>query len=152
MTRHQTKKTQKKGTAAKQMKAWATKTREAVERKRYELQLPVEASSPERDAAGKRLAMLFRKHEALESERRETNAEFRETFAGIKKNMDEAATTFEKGTKLEAVEVSERLVVETNEVVVVRLDTGEIVETRTAAPEDRQEALDLDASGEDPEV
>lgn len=112
-----------------------------VERARYKLQLPVPADSKTIARASKEMAKLVRSEAALREERREAMADFKERQSSINDKMNEWADTVEKGTELADVEVVERLVVETNEVQVTRLDTGEIVERRTAEGSDRQEAL-----------
>jgi|HubBroStandDraft_2_1064218.scaffolds.fasta_scaffold01184_18 hypothetical protein len=131
----------KSETKTKAKKTSKTRVREPVERARYTKQLPVRATKAEQLEAGKRLAVLYREHETVLEKRRSVMAGFREKISGIHENMDQAATTFEDGTKLEPVEVVERLVVETNEIQIVRLDTGEIVETKAATAEDRQETM-----------
>lgn len=120
-------------------------TREGVERRRYVTNLPVPADPKTIAKASANFARLVSEDESLQEERRDAMAGFKSRKNVIDEQLREWRDTVEKGTQLAAVEVVELLVVETSEIQVKRLDTGEIIETRAASAEDRQEQLDLDA-------
>lgn len=114
-----------------------------VVRAKYTKRLPVEVATEETAKLARLLAEEVEKRDLLLDEQRTSNAEFRERRAAIDSRLNEYAQCVRDGTKLQEVKCEERLVVETNEVQVVRLDTQEVVETRTADAADRQEALPL---------
>jgi hypothetical protein len=109
--------------------------------KKYKLDLPVPIDEHEVAVAADDMVKEIRKREFVLSERRETMAGFKETLVGIDERLQALADTVEKHTKLQPVDVCERLIVETSEIQVVRIDTGEIVKTRTADPVDVQAGL-----------
>lgn len=117
------------------------KTREKVERARYELDLPVPATDKEVGQAASGMVAQIRKREAVLEERRDSMAKFREQLTAIDQRLGEYADTVENHTKLEKVKCVELLTVETSTIEVVRLDTDDVVETRAASAEDLQENL-----------
>ena len=118
---------------------------DGVVRKQYKDRLPVKVNEERVDELGRELAQLHREAEVIKDRRRESMAKFKEKLSGIVDRMNEIATGIEASTEIRDVEVVERLIVETNEVLTVRLDTGEILARRTATAEDRQESLTSDA-------
>ncbi len=117
--------------------------RKPVERGIVTKRLPVAVGAEIVDRAAHEMARLHTDREALKSERRETMAEFKERLASMDQRMTELADTVNKSTELRDVKCKELLYVEENRVDVVRIDSGEVVESRTATAEDRQEDLGL---------
>jgi hypothetical protein len=124
--------------------------REPVARKQYKMDLPVKVSAEEAEKAGHLMAKDYREREALVEERRNAMIAFRKRFDAVDERLAAHCETFENQTKKIQVKVEERLTVETNEIEIVRLDTGEVVEKRTAKPDDRQEALFPEVAEPDP--
>jgi hypothetical protein len=135
------KKTAKKSTAAKVPSTSKQTNDERVERRRYTEPLPVAATRAEVEATNEEWARVYQQQEELLEERRDVMAELRERSIGIREAMGELATRVTTKTKLVAVPVVEYLVVATGAIDVVRVDTGEIVSTRAADADDRQETL-----------
>jgi hypothetical protein len=123
---------------AKKKKA---RVRESTVRRTYMMDLPVRISEEESIKCGHQMVREIRKREALDEERREANAQFRQRREAIDAREKELAESFENHTKKAPVKVEEHLIVETNEVKIIRIDTGEVVETKTADAQDRQETL-----------
>lgn len=119
--------------------------RQGVERARYNLKLPIRIGDAEVAVKAVDIAGVVRAREAVLEERREAAAKFRDRVKFFDERLLELSESIEQHTELRDVEVSEVLIVETNEIQVVRRDTGEIVSTRTASSEDVQERLELDA-------
>jgi len=115
--------------------------RQPVEGKEYELDLAVPISATEARACGHLMAVKIVERTNYLERRRSIMANLRKEGDAIDEALKELAESFEKHTKKVAVRVRERLIVETNEVEIVRLDTGEVVKRRTASPGDRQQEL-----------
>lgn len=126
------------GTAAKPKDG-----RQPVERAFVTKKLAVRVSADVVERAAHEMARLYTDREALKSERRETMAEFKERMAAFDQRMGELANTVNNSTEQRDVKCRELLYVEENRIDVVRLDTGEVVDSRTATAEDRQEDLEL---------
>jgi hypothetical protein len=118
-----------------------TELRERVKRASYALDLPVPANEEEVSTAALAMVKEIRKREALDEERRELLAQFRQRREAIDARQGELADTVENHTRKKSVHVDEYLIVETSTIEVVRRDTGEIVETRPADKDDLQENL-----------
>lgn len=137
-----TRATKKAAAAAKAPKAnGAIAHADKVERAKYLEQHPVRIADSIVAAKADELAAVFREHEAALAERRDFNAQSREKVAGIHERMKTLAESVEKHTELRDVEVVEYLITATSEIQCVRTDTGEVVASRTADADDRQEAL-----------
>jgi len=128
------------------------KVRQRIERATYTKELPIPASRKEIEGAASAMAIEIRKREQLLEQRRESMAGFKSKLTGVDEKLLDLCATVEKGTKKGSVKCKEYLIVETNEIQVVRTDTGEVVETRTASAEDRQDNLFPKlTSGDNPE-
>lgn len=124
-----------------------------AERKRYMRDLPVRIEAEVVQVKAEELAKVIHHRLAVKEERRESMAEFKETLTGLDEREKSLADSIEKHTEIQPVECIEYLTAEDNSVRVVRSDTGEEIECRTAEAKDRQEVLalepDADASDED---
>ena len=89
------------------------------------------------------LAGVIERRDVIMEKKRESNARFRNELKFFDERLKELAAAVNKGEEQADVEVIEKLVVGTNEIQVTRTDTGEVLSTRTATAEDRQEALEL---------
>jgi hypothetical protein len=112
-----------------------------IERKRYTQALDVKADAEEVRKMAEEMADLQIRKNAIESEKREANAEFREDLAGIKDQLTKLATQVKGHTKTEEVECVEMLDEATGEIRVMRTDTNEQIEFRAATKEDLQENM-----------
>jgi hypothetical protein len=130
--------------AKKNSKGPATKTidgRKLVERARYEQMLPCKIPVDEVEVKAGQLAKVIRERDEMLDRKRESNAAYREKIAFFDERLKELATSVENKTEQQSVSCVEWLVPETNEIRVIREDTGEIVETRTADAQDLQDPL-----------
>jgi hypothetical protein len=112
----------------------------AIIRGRHKEQLPCRVEGDAVELAGKELAKCVREQEELDEERREVLAGFREKQAGIKERAKAHATTVEMHTIARPVWCTKYLL-RTNDIQIVREDTGEVVVTRAATPEELQQEL-----------
>jgi hypothetical protein len=113
---------------------------ERTERRRFFEFLPVRVQDSEKLAAHAELSRLEGDRLRLKSEKREVLARFRERFNGLDVEIEKLVAKGNEGTEKRRVECAVILLA-TNEVEVVRLDTGEIVEKRTATADELQLAL-----------
>lgn len=113
---------------------------EPVIRKRFKQKLPVRIGDELVSAKADKLAKTIHERNAVRLKRREANAEFREQLAYFDEMLESLATDVELHTESRDVECVERLTAQ-NEIETVRLDTGEILSTRTAEARDLQEDL-----------
>lgn len=121
-----------------------------VEKDRFEEALPVKIEASEADARARTLASVVHDHDALLDRRREVMAQFREKIAFFKERMKELSESVQACTEIRPVACVERLNTRQNAVEVVRLDTGEVVRSRAATAEDRQE--EIPGFDDEPEV
>jgi len=122
--------------------------RQPVERNPHVRPLPCKLEDQkEIEQASQDFAALYRRREATLEARRTKMAEFKDELTGIDERMAELATTVEDHLITRPVNCIERFYVETQTVEVVRLDSGEIVETRAANGRDAQDEL-FDANGQ----
>jgi hypothetical protein len=113
---------------------------EPVERRRFKDQLPCRIDDATVALKAAQLASFIHKREALRVERREANAVFREKLSYFDETLQDLATSVDLHTETRPVDCVERLTAQ-NEIETVRLDTGEIVDTRPAEAADLQESL-----------
>ena len=112
----------------------------AIERDRYEEKLPCIVDANAKNNAAAQLAACVRALAALKVERREAMAGFKKKMNGIEDRQAEYASTVENGTEMRNVDCVDYLLAN-NEVMTVRTDTGEVLDSRTATPEELQEPL-----------
>lgn len=113
---------------------------EAVERKRYRMQLPCKIDENTSHAKGLELARVCRERKEFEELRAQENRDAREKAAYFDETIERLRIEVEGCVETRTVECVDRLL-PTNEVEVVRLDTGEVLETRAAKPHELQESL-----------
>ena len=114
--------------------------RDAVERKRYTMRLPVEVEEEVCRKAAQEMAKIHHAREALKSERRDAMAGFKERMNGLDQQMNDLANTVENSTELREVEVVDRLL-PTGEIETVRLDTREVIASRPPTAQELQDSL-----------
>ena len=124
-----------------------TTLHQEVERRKFTEKLPCTVDSAAIDKAAHDMAELHFARKSIESQRKGAIADFKERLAELAAQEATLARMIQDGTELREVDCAEYLVVETCEVITRRLDTNERIAARAADPEDRQEALDLDAEG-----
>jgi hypothetical protein len=112
-----------------------------IERARYEEKLPCKVEPEEVEVHAQELAKVIRERQEMLSRKRSANAAFREKIAFFDERLKELAECVEGKTVRKPVTVIEYLLERTNEVQVVRSDTGEIVSSRAADAADLQDQL-----------
>jgi hypothetical protein len=112
-----------------------------VERTRYQESLPCSIVDADVQSRANELAKVIRQRDRLLDEKRESNATYRERIAFFDERLKELAESVEGKTERRPVDCIEWLYPELGEVRVVRTDTNEVVESRTATAEDMQESL-----------
>lgn len=113
---------------------------EPVIRKTFKQKLPVRIGEALVSEKADKLAKTIHERNAVRLQRREANAQFREQLAYFDEMLESLATDVELHTESREVDCVERLTAQ-NEIETVRLDTGEILSTRTAEAKDLQEDL-----------
>jgi hypothetical protein len=112
-----------------------------IERHRFADKLPCTISTEDLPARSSELAKVIHARDHLLEQKRETNANFRSRVKFYDERLKELADAVEGGTELRNVDCVERFNSRTNTVELVRLDTGEVYDSRAATAEDRQEDL-----------
>lgn len=129
--------------AAKRQKTKNGKTGEMVERGRFGQLLPVKIDPQTIETKSRELARVIREREVMLARKREDNANYREKLNFFDERLTELADSVTAGTQRQTVQCIEYLMAD-NSIRVIREDTGEIVETRTASAKDLQEPLPLE--------
>jgi hypothetical protein len=99
----------------------------------------VDANIEETATIAHELCSVLDEESRVKEKRRESNAGFREKLAGLDDRKKKLSECVRSNRKLEPVRVQEWLV--GTEVEICRIDTGEIVERRTATTDDLQAEL-----------
>jgi hypothetical protein len=112
----------------------------AVARDKYEEKLPCQADDKIIATKARELAKLEHARTQFRASWKAVCAKTRERRAFFEERIEELAAEVDGQVEYENVEVQEYLL-PTNEVIAVRLDTGEVVSTRTAESEDLQDRI-----------
>jgi hypothetical protein len=112
----------------------------AIKRKTIHEMLPCPIPADVIAARSAELAITIREREDVRLRKRAINADFREKLNFFDERLKELGASVEGGTEKRSVECVEYLL-PTNEIQIVRVDTGEVVRTRTADAADLQEPL-----------
>jgi hypothetical protein len=112
----------------------------AVARDRYEERLPCKSDDTVAAVKARELAKLAHQRTSFLERRKAENAKAREVRAYFDERIEELAAEVDGQVEYRNVEVQEYLL-PTNEVIAVRRDTGEIIETRPADAEDLQDRI-----------
>lgn len=118
-------------------------TPERIEKRRYPRELLVELTELELAAKSNELAVVVRARDALLERKRSVMQRFKEQVTSMDNARTELAEAVETKKVRRPVECAEMLQARTSEILTVRLDTGEVLETRTASAEELQEKLPL---------
>jgi hypothetical protein len=113
---------------------------EAVERRRYRQQLPCKIDEAVSHAKGLELARVCRERKEFEELRAAENREAREKAAYFDETIERLRIEVEGCVETRTVECVDMLL-PTNEIQVMRTDTGEVIETRPAKASELQESL-----------
>lgn len=115
----------------------------------YELDLPIKLDEMQIAAKARVLAKIALKAAGLEVEiedvrsvAREQIKSLREDLIAMRKELSNLARAIRKAEEIVPVKVEARVAEDNSRVDVVRLDTGEVVETRALTEEDRQMQID----------
>lgn len=123
---------------------------------RGERKLPVELDPAERDARAHTLAKLVQNFRALDAKRAEVAREWRVKLKAAKEEIDEAAIAVEEGVEQKKFVVEVRAVFATRSVDTVRVEDGEVLESRAMTTDESrdylQPPLDIGAPAETPDV
>lgn len=106
--------------------------------------LPVPLTTDEKVEYGRNLAVLHQEYLALERAKKVSADDFKEKLEGIDGATFRLATIVRNQEEYRTVECSWRYLFETNSKELIRMDTGEIVETATITAEERQMLLQLE--------
>ena len=111
----------------------------------YDLELPVKLNEVQLAARARVLAKMALRAIGVEGEIDEAREEARgrikvlkEDLAGIRTEVRDLARAIRRGEEPGEIRVEARVTDDNSKVDVVRLDTGEVVETRALTEEDRQ--------------
>ena len=111
----------------------------------YELELPVKLNEVQLAARARMLAKMALRAIGVEGEIEEVREEARgrikvlkEDLAGIRTEVRDLARAIRRGEEPGEIRVEARVAEDNSKVDVIRLDTGEVVETRALTEEDRQ--------------
>ena len=102
----------------------------------------VDANTAETASIALELCTVLEEEAKVKEKKRESNAGYREKLAGLDDRKKKLSECVRSNRKLEPVRVQEWLV--GNEVEICRIDTGEVVERRTATSEDLQAEIPTD--------
>lgn len=114
-----------------------------VERDRYTQMLPCKIDKEDVDRASAELAKLIRERGEVLARKKAVNSNFREKIHFYDERLKELGTSIEGGTERRSVECVDYLL-PTNEIQTVRVDTGEVIESRAATAEELQEPFGFD--------
>jgi hypothetical protein len=109
-------------------------------------ELPVDLTDGDLAVAAEQLVDVIHRREALTAEKKSVNDGYAKQIAATDAEETQLCNMIDKRTKLVDVECLETEVPGTNEVVVVRLDTGAEVSRRTITPEESQGDMFADES------
>lgn len=110
--------------------------------KRIERELPVKMSDERIDTASMEMSALVCEQTAIETELAAICGEKRKRLRQIKKDVKRLAQAVQDGQELAMVGCEEEQVFAQNKVIVRRLDTNSVVETRAMSGDDRQMSID----------
>lgn len=117
--------------------------------RKYQLELPVVLDEHATSEKGRELArhalLAVQVEQNIEAEKDEAKRRIknmREELTSVGDRIRQLARAVRKGEVIQAVDVEARVADDNSKVVVVRLDTGEVVETRALTEEDRQMQID----------
>lgn len=103
-------------------------------------QLPVKLTNEEKIAKGLEQARLRDAIRAVKAEKKVAMTGFAERLAALEKDRDRVSDDIRDGIETRAVEVREERNYRLGTLRLVRVDTGEVVETRAMTAEEREEA------------
>ncbi len=116
--------------------------------------LPVKLTDRELDERRDKLAALVREHTEAEQTKKDEAAQWKQKVDAIEKNMSDLAREIRDRAQLRPVEVKRDKHIELGIEELVRVDTFEVVETRSLGPGERQAELKLfrHAENDEPEA
>jgi hypothetical protein len=114
--------------------------------------LPVPLTIDEKVDKGRSLAQLHQEYSKVEVEKKASADSFKEALEGIDGRISYLAQVVRSGEEYRDVECRWRYLFETNSKELIRMDTGEITETASITPEERQLMLQLEQEKETEEA
>lgn len=105
----------------------------------FKRHLPVPLSEEQQNTYGKLLAEKVKEEEAVESEKKQVMKEYATRLSKIRNDQSRLAEVRSKGEELREVECLERW--RAGMVELVRLDTGDVFDTRAITPADQQQNI-----------
>jgi len=112
--------------------------------------LPVELSEDDKAGLVRKVTKARDRILDLEAEKKEFNTQNKKMTESAEANMDEALNTLRRGREDRTVDCQERWNYTSGQIIVTRMDTGEVVEDRTMSALERQQPLALEPM--EPEV
>ncbi len=112
--------------------------------------LPVLLTIPEKLDYGSRLAELHQQYANVESQKAIAAATYKETLIELDGRIAHLARVLRDGHESRAVDCTWRYLFASNQKELVRIDTGEVVETAAITAEERQLLLELEVSSVEP--
>ena len=116
--------------------------------KRLTKRLPVPLTETERQEMSAELIKGIETRVELDAEKRASAKDYTERVSHADVTIRNLAATLRRGTVIRDVECSEQRSWSTREMLVVREDTGEVVERRTMTAEEAQMEFPAPADGE----
>lgn len=110
--------------------------------------LPVPLTTPEKVDYGRNLAHLHQEYAALEIEKKHVADTFKDRLEGLDGRISALAVVVRNGEEVRDVECHWRYLFESNTKELIRMDTGEIVETTAISASERQLVLQIEQEKE----
>ena len=110
--------------------------------------LPVPLTIPEKVDYGRKLAHLHQEYASLEIEKKHVADNFKEKLEGLDGRISALAAVVRNGEEVRDVECRWRYLFEVNTKELIRMDTGEIVETTAITAQERQLVLQIEQEKE----
>jgi len=110
--------------------------------------LPVQLTTSEKVEFGQKLAQAHQEYGEVEREKKHVADKFKERLEVIDGRTSQLATIVHSGEELRDVGCQWRYLFEANTKELMRMDTGEIVETAAITPEERQLMLQIETETE----
>lgn len=114
--------------------------------------LPVPLTTPEKVEYGRNLAHLHSDYTKLEIDKKASADTFKYSLEALDGRISHLAGVIRAGEEDRQVECRWRYLFETNSKELIRMDTGEIVETATITAEERQLMLQMEQEKETEEA
>jgi hypothetical protein len=110
----------------------------------FDRDLPVTMDDDQRNSAALEMVKMYNSLTDLETQKKQVYQAWRDRIKDAKGRVSHAAEMLQKGLRSESVRVEESYDEEAGEATLIRLDTGEVVETRPMTADEIEAARQLD--------